>query len=93
MPGRDLFCGIVRGYRPDNKMAMIEQRANFGPGDPLEFLLPDGRSIPLDLEHLYDQDGNEIDRARHPQQTVFIPSQQEIPPYSILRKKGTTYDK
>ncbi|HNX27863.1 MAG TPA: U32 family peptidase [Syntrophomonadaceae bacterium] len=87
MPGRDLFCGIVKSYQPDIMMAVIEQRANFGAGEQLEFLLPDGKVVAVNLEHLYDQELNEIDRARHPQQMVLIPLQQEIAPYSILRRR------
>lgn len=88
MPDRDHYCGIVKGYRQDCHMAEIEQRANFGPGEPLELLLPDGNTVEIKLEHLYDCELNEIDRARHPLQKVLIPLKQEIPLYSILRRKG-----
>ncbi|NLB51314.1 MAG: U32 family peptidase [Syntrophomonadaceae bacterium] len=87
MPGRDHFCGIVRNYRGEIQMAEVEQRANFGPGENLELLLPDGSTVDLDLQHLYDIDMQEIDRARHPQQLVLLPLKQEIPPYSILRRR------
>ena len=87
-PGRHVFCGIVQDYRPDIKMAIVEQRGNFGPGDSLEFLLPEGQRIAADIKHIYDEELSEIDRARHPQQEVFIPFQQEIPAGSILRKKA-----
>lgn len=88
MPGRDVFCGIVKDYRPDIMMVVVEQRGNFGPGEPLEFLLPEGKIMPVDIKSIYDEKHQEIDRARHPQQTVYIPLQQQIPPWSILRKKA-----
>lgn len=87
MPGRDDFCGIVRSYRADPQMVEVEQRANFGPGENLEFLLPDGNTISLNLKQLFDTDMQELDRARHPQQLVLLPLKQEIPPYTILRRR------
>ena len=87
MPGRDDFCGIVRSYRADPQMVEVEQRANFGPEENLEFLLPDGNTISLNLKQLFDTDMQELDRARHPQQLVLLPLKQEIPPYTILRRR------
>lgn len=88
MPARDHFCGIVRAYKNGANMAAVEQRANFGPGDNLQFLLPGGAAVDLLLEHLYDSEMREIDRARHPQQLVLIPVNQKIPAYSILRRRS-----
>jgi len=86
--GRSDFCGVVKGYHIDNGMVEVEQRANFGPGDPLQFMLPDGNIIDVELAELFDQEGVSLDRARHPRQRVFIPCGKSIPEYSILRRAG-----
>jgi putative protease len=93
MPGRSHFCGIVKGHQQDKGMIEIEQRANFGPGEPLQFMLPNGNIEDLHLVDLFDEEGNSLERARHPRQRVFIPGQpSSIPEYSILRRVGKTYE-
>jgi putative protease len=80
------FCGIVHGYHKSRNMLRIEQRANFGPGDPLQLMVPGGKTLPLQLEELYDEEFNRIDRARHARQTVYIPYPTPLSAYTILRR-------
>lgn len=82
------FCGVVKGFYPESGQIEVEQRANFGPGDPLQLMLPDGRIIKLDLTLLFDVKGNPLDRARHALQLVRIPFNEDIPAGSILRRVG-----
>jgi len=82
------FCGLIKGFDPYEGLLAIEQRANFGPGDPLQVMLPDGRIIDLALNILYDDKGNVLDRARHACQLVKIPFGEDIPAGSILRRMG-----
>mgnify|MGYP003749984899 FL=1 len=88
MPLRAGFCAIVTGYREQEGLIELEQRANFGCGDYLEFLLPGGELYGFVLEKLYDEDLSLLDRARHPQQKVLIPFDHPLPEFSILRKGG-----
>jgi putative protease len=83
---RAAFCGIVCGYHGTKNMLQVEQRANFGPGDPLQLMVPGGNILPLDLQELYDEEFNPIDRARHARQTVYIPYPQRLSEYTILRR-------
>ncbi len=91
MPGRADFCGVVKGYDAARSMIAVEQRANFGPGEPLQFMLPGGEILDLNLVELFDEEGNLLDRARHPRQRVYIPGRQFVPEYSILRRIGKFY--
>jgi putative protease len=91
MPSRADFCGIVKKYHPDRKLVEIEQRANFGPGDPLQFMLPDGKILEVNLLKLFDAQGGLLDRARHPLQRVFLPFEQSVPEFSILMRLGAGY--
>ncbi len=88
MPPRAGFCAIVTGYRKEQGLLELEQRANFGCGDNLEFLLPGGETVSLVLEELYDEELQPLDRARHPLQKVLIPFAQALPELSLLRKGG-----
>ncbi|MDD3365441.1 MAG: U32 family peptidase [Syntrophomonas sp.] len=90
MPMRTDFCGMVKGYH--RGLVEIEQRNNFGPGDPLQFVVPNGRIIDLQLRQLFDAEGNLLDRARHPRQKVFIPFDQPVLENSILRRAGERHE-
>lgn len=87
--GKTELCGIVRGYK-DN-CVIIEQKSNFGPGDRLEFFLPNMVKIPLPIEIMYDQEGNEIDRARHPKQHILVPWDSVIMSGALLRRVEDYY--
>ncbi len=82
------FCGVVKSYDSRRGMVEVEQRGNFGPGDLLQILLPQGEVMDFNCGYILDGEGHEMDRARHPLQRVFIPCQQFVPEYSILRKVG-----
>jgi len=87
VPERADFCGVVKAYDAERDWVEVEQRANFGPGDPLQFILPDGKIIDVDLTKLWDAEGVELDRARHPRQRVYMAAALVIPAYSILRRR------
>ncbi|MGI6469104.1 MAG: U32 family peptidase [Syntrophomonadaceae bacterium] len=80
------FCGMVKGYDHQGSRIEVEQRANFGPGEDLEIMIPPGDIRKLALTRLYDHEGNPLDRARHARQRVWIPSAEPVIPNSILRR-------
>lgn len=80
------FVGVVHSYEPRCQALAVQQRANFGPGEELELIMPGGSTERLEPEALFDEDGNSIDRARHPLQTVLVPFPRPVPEYSILRR-------
>ncbi len=86
--GRVDFCGIVKGYDYEKKMLEIEQRANFGPGEDMEIMLPGQGIKKLEICCIYDKEGQELDRARHPRQRVMVPSLEPVQENSILRRAG-----
>lgn len=90
--GRADFCGLVKGYDYDRGWIEIQQRANFGPGDPLQMLLPGGDIIDIVVSELFDQEGQWLDRARHPLQRVFFALDRALPEYSILRRAGVSHE-
>lgn len=83
---RSDFCGVVKGWHADRELLEVEQRGNFGPGDSLELLIPGGKTVPVILDDLYDEEGNNLDRARHPRQRVFFPFKEPMPEYTMLRR-------
>lgn len=83
------FIGIVKGYDSKGKNLIIEQRNNFKRGDRIEFLTPaaGSESIPMVLGDFYDEAGDLLTAAAHPQMTIYLPYGRSLPEYTILRRK------
>ena len=85
------FAGIVTGCdavsdHSDNYLITLSQRGNFGIGDRLQFVQPDGPVIDTCPASMFDIDGISIDRAPHPCMTVRFHSPCPVSVGSMLRK-------
>jgi putative protease len=80
------FCGIVKGYDTARGWLEIEQRANFGPGDELQVMIPHQPIMSLQCGEIYDENGLPLDRARHARQRVWVPHPFAVATNSILRR-------
>lgn len=81
------FVGMVRGYDREQGLVEVEQRNYFEVGDQLEIMVPGEGYIEYKVNTLLDENRQPILKAPHPQQTVYLPLDREIKPYSIMRKK------
>ncbi|ELI5486984.1 U32 family peptidase [Staphylococcus pseudintermedius] len=81
------FIGLVLDYDKDNQMATIQQRNHFKPGQEVEFFGPEIQTFKQVVDKIYDEEGNELDAARHPLQIVQIKVDQPIYPNNIMRKE------
>ncbi|MCL6560362.1 MAG: U32 family peptidase, partial [Firmicutes bacterium] len=73
------FIGLVRSYDPQAGLLTVEQRNRFAVGDEVEFLTPEGKPYKHRIEGIYDDEGNSLDAAPHPQQIVKIPFNRSMP--------------
>lgn len=80
------FVGLVRDYDPDKGMALVEQRNRFAVGDEVEILVPQGNNFKQRITAIYDEDGNTVEAAPHPQQMVSVPLDRPVHEYSIIRR-------
>lgn len=80
------FTGIVLDYDHQKKQAIIEQRYKFLKGDRLEVMMADGTNKELIVHHMYDEFGNEIESAPHPQQRIYIDCDFEVCYGDLIRK-------
>ncbi|MDO1630830.1 U32 family peptidase C-terminal domain-containing protein, partial [Escherichia coli] len=55
------FCGLVLDYNEDTKIATIQQRNNFKPGQEIEFFGPEIETFTQVVEAIYDEEGNSLD--------------------------------
>ncbi len=66
------FAAILTGSA--DGWLMLEQRNYFAAGSQLEVILPDGTNVQLPVQQIVDENGMQLDAARHPLQKVRIPN-------------------
>lgn len=81
------FAGLVMDYDPETGMATVQQRNNFKPGQEVEFFGPGGTFFKQTVDTIWDEEGNELDAARHPLQRVKIKVNQPVSYFDMMRKK------
>lgn len=81
------FIGLVLAYDEDTQIATIQQRNHFKPGQEVEFFGPEIETFKQVIDVIYDEEGNELDAARHPLQIVQIKVNHPIYPNNMMRKE------
>ncbi|UEX91050.1 peptidase U32 family protein [Staphylococcus ratti] len=81
------FIGLVLAYDETTKLATIQQRNHFKPGQEVEFFGPEIETFKQVIDVIYDEEGNELDAARHPLQIIQIKVNQPIYPNNMMRKE------
>ncbi len=81
------FIGKVLGYDAERKLIKIEQRNHFKVGETVEFMPPNGKHTVLTLTEILNENYESVPTAPHPQQTVYIPFDEEVQVHSIMRRK------
>lgn len=66
---------------------LFSQRNKFSLGDHLELIDPEGPPLAFTLEALLDQQGNPMESAPHPCQTVILPQLERVHPMALLRRQ------
>lgn len=80
------FCGLVLDYDAESKIATIQQRNHFKPGQEIEFFGPEIDNFTQVIDKIYDENGEELDAARHPLQIIQIKVDHPIYPNNMMRK-------
>ncbi len=79
------YLGYAEEVRPDGTVR-ITQRNKFTTGETIEIMKPDGTDLPAVVRAIYDEDGNSVRSAPHPQQVLFVDLGVSVEPYDILRR-------
>ena len=79
------FLGFVTGY--SDGYVVLEERNFFKKGDNVVVFTPNGDEYELCLDHIYDEDLNEIEAANHPKQVIKIKCDIILPENSMMRVK------
>ena len=82
------FAGLVLDYDAETQMVTMEQRNYFKPGDTVEFFGPDIETFQMTVGELWDEEGNELDVARHPLQILKFKVDRPLYQYNMMRKEN-----
>ncbi|PLR78057.1 collagenase-like protease [Bacillus sp. V3-13] len=81
------FVGLVLDYDPETQIVTLEQRNHFKPGQEVEFFGPEIENFTHVIDQLWDEDGNELDAARHPLQIVKFKVNRPVYRNNMMRKE------
>ncbi|MFD1177024.1 U32 family peptidase [Paenibacillus puldeungensis] len=81
------FAGLVMEYDETSGMAVVQQRNHFKPGQEVEFFGPGGTFFKQKVVKIYDEQGNELDAARHPLQRIKLKVDQPVSNFDMMRKR------
>lgn len=82
------FVGLVLDYDVQTKMVTLQQRNFFKNGDEVEFFGPDIENFTQTIEQIWDEDGTELDAARHPLQIVKFKVDKPISRNDMMRREN-----
>lgn len=79
------YLGFVEAV-DKNGYAQITQRNKFTVGEEIEIMKPNGANLTVTVKAIYDEEGNSVESAPHPQQKLFVDLGVEIAEYDLLRR-------
>ena len=82
------FAGFVMDYDQETQIVTLEQRNYFKTGDTIEFFGPNIETFKMTVGQLWDEDGNEMDVARHPLQIVKFKVDRPLSHFDMMRKEN-----
>lgn len=81
-----MYLGTAEEIRADG-LCRISQRNKFSVGEEIEIMKPNGENVPVIVKGIFDEEGNSMESAPHPQQTLFVDPGMPLERYDILRRK------
>lgn len=80
------YLGIV-GEQNSDGCYCISQRNKFSVGETIEVMKPNGDNVEVTVKSIQNEEGNFMESAPHPQQTLYIDLGMELDAFDILRRK------
>ena len=81
------FVGMIKDYDPETGYAIVEQRNKMVIGNKIEVFGPGADFFEQELKEMYDEEGNAVDSAPHPQQILKIKMDKPVAPFFMIRKE------
>ncbi|MEY8415347.1 U32 family peptidase [Tissierella praeacuta] len=81
------FVGLILDYDEETKIATVEQRNRIFTGEKIEIFGPNKDFITQIIQKMWDEEGNEIDVAPHPQQIIKMLMEKPVSSMDMIRKE------
>lgn len=81
------FVGMVKDYDEETGYAIVEQRNKMVIGDEIEVFGPGTDFFSQTLSEMYNEEGEAVEAAPHPQQILKIKMDKPVKPFFMLRKQ------
>ena len=78
---------MIKSYDPETGYAVVEQRNKMVVGDKVDIFGPMTDYFEQEIKEMYDEEGEAVDSAPHPQQILKIKMEQPVGPFFIMRKE------
>lgn len=82
------FIGMVLDYDSETGFAVIEQRNKFVAGDKVEFLRHNDNVFEMTVDEMYNEDGEKITEAPHPQQIIKLKVDKPVEKFNMMRREA-----
>ena len=79
------FLGIVLDYNEETKEVTLTQRNYFKPNDDVTMFGPNIEIFSFKVPEIYDEDGNLLEVANHPEQIIKFKLDKKVYPNDIMR--------
>ena len=79
------FLGIILDYDEERKEVTLTQRNYFKKGDSVEVFGPNIKPFTFTIPDIYDEEGNTLEVARHPEQIIKFKLNHRVYPNDIMR--------
>lgn len=80
------YLGYIEAEREDG-LFRLTQRNKFLVGETIEVMKPDGRNLQVTVQGIYDEEGQPMESAPHPQQILYVKLDTELEVFDILRRR------
>ena len=68
-------------------MVTLSERNYFEPGTNAQIFMPSGKVISFTIDKIYDEKGNILEKACHPEEILKIKVLEEVEEHSMMRIK------
>ncbi len=79
------FLGIVENYDEEKQEVTLRQKNYFKPNDKVQMFGPNIKDFEFTIPKIYDEDGNRLEVANHPEQIIKFKLDKKVYQYDIMR--------
>ena len=80
------YLGFAEEVREDG-LVLITQRNKFVVGETIEVMKPNGENLSVTVKAIYNEEGQSVESAPHPQQKLYVDLGEKIEVYDLLRRQ------